>query len=120
MCAPAQWRQRKNSTRTGRPFDAEDSSSEVILPWVFGHLNHSLLTVFMVPIIIRRYPLGMDRLPNREWIRAEEAADYLRVHKATVCAYIKARMLVGRQPKRRGTIYVSTASIRRLLEMTEV
>jgi hypothetical protein len=37
-----------------------------------------------------------------------------------VCAYIKARKLVGRQPKRRGTIYVSTASIRKLLRMPEI
>jgi hypothetical protein len=62
----------------------------------------------------------MDRLPQREWIRAEDAAEYLRVHRATVCAYIKARRLVGWQPKHRGTIYVSTASIRRLLDMSEV
>lgn len=62
----------------------------------------------------------MDRLPKREWIRAEDAAEYLQIHRVTVCAYIKARMLVGRQPKRRGTIYVSTASIRRLLGMPEV
>jgi hypothetical protein len=62
----------------------------------------------------------VDRLPQREWIRAEDAAEYLQVHKATVCAYIKARRLVGRQPKRRGTIYVSTASIRRMLGMPEV
>jgi predicted DNA-binding transcriptional regulator AlpA len=62
----------------------------------------------------------MDRLPTREWIRAEDAAEYLKVGRATICRYIKARILVGRQPKRRGTIYVSTASIRRLLEMPEV
>lgn len=62
----------------------------------------------------------MDGLPQREWIRAEDAAEYLQVQRATVCAYIKSRMLVGRQPKRRGTIYVSTASIRKLLGMPEV
>ena len=62
----------------------------------------------------------MDRLPQREWIRAEDAAEYLQVHRDTVCRYIKARLLVGRQPKRRGTIYVYTASIRRLLQMSEV
>jgi hypothetical protein len=57
----------------------------------------------------------MDRLPQREWIRAEEAAEYLQVCRATICRYIKDRLLVGRQPERRGTIYVSTASIRRML-----
>jgi len=62
----------------------------------------------------------MDRLPQREWIRAEDAAEYLQVGRQTICAYIKRRMLIGRQPKRRGTIYVSTASIRRLLGMPEV
>jgi len=62
----------------------------------------------------------MDRLPQREWIRAEDAAAYLKVTRQTVCAYIKAGALVGRQPKRRGTIYVSTASIRRALGMPEV
>jgi hypothetical protein len=62
----------------------------------------------------------VDSLPQREWIRAEDAAAYLRVCRATVCAWIKARVLVGRQPKRRGTIYVSTASIRRALRMPEV
>lgn len=62
----------------------------------------------------------MNRLPQREWIRVEDAAEYLQVHRATVCVYIKRKALVGRQPKRRGTIYVSTASIRRLLGMPEV
>lgn len=62
----------------------------------------------------------MDRLPKREWIRAEEAGEYLKIHRSTVCAYIKARMLVGKQPKKRGTIYVSTASIRRLMGMPSV
>lgn len=71
-------------------------------------------------ITVWRYPRRVKTLPQREWIRAEDAAEYLRVGKPTVCAYIKARKLVGRQPKRRGTIYVSTASIRRLLGMPEV
>jgi hypothetical protein len=59
----------------------------------------------------------MDSLPQREWIRAEDAADYLRCCRATICRYIKWRLLVGRQPKPRGTIYVSTASIRKLVGM---
>lgn len=71
-------------------------------------------------ITLWRYPWSVNQLPTREWIRAEEAAAYLQVHRATVCGYIKARALVGRQPKRRGTIYVSTASIRKLLGMPEV
>jgi len=58
----------------------------------------------------------MDRLPEREWIRAEDAAAYLGVCKLTLCNYIKRRILVGRQPKPRGTIYVRTASIRKVLE----
>lgn len=62
----------------------------------------------------------MNRLPHREWIRIQDAAEYLQVHRGTVCSYIRARKLVGRQPKPRGTIYVSTASIRRLLGMAEV
>ena len=62
----------------------------------------------------------MDSLPDREWIRAEDAATYLQVGKETVCRYIKYRLLAGRQPKRRGTIYVSTASIRKLLKASEV
>lgn len=62
----------------------------------------------------------MDRLPQREWMRAEEVAAYLKVHRATVCRYIKDKMLVGRQPKRRGSIFVTTASVRRLLGMSEV
>ena len=62
----------------------------------------------------------MDRLPQREWMRVEDVAAYLQVHKATVGGYIKARMLVGRQPNRRGTIYISTASIRKMMGMSEV
>lgn len=58
----------------------------------------------------------MDRLPEREWIRAEDAAAYLGVGRQTICNYIKWRVLVGRQPKPRGTIYVQTASIRKVLE----
>lgn len=57
----------------------------------------------------------MSPLPEREWIRAEEAADYLRVTRQTVCRYIRLRVLVGRQPKRRGPIYVSTESIRKAI-----
>ena len=62
----------------------------------------------------------MDRLPQREWIRAEDAAAYLQVCTGYGVRLIKARKLVGRQPKRRGTIYVSTASIRKMLGMPEV
>jgi hypothetical protein len=62
----------------------------------------------------------VDSFLQREWVRAEEAAEYLQVGRQTICAYIKSRKLVGRQPKRRGTIYVSTASIRRALGMPEV
>lgn len=58
----------------------------------------------------------MEHLPEREWIRAEDAADYLRVGKQSICAYIRKGVLIGRQPKRRGTIYVSTASIRKIFE----
>jgi hypothetical protein len=62
----------------------------------------------------------VDSFLQREWVRAEEAAEYLQVGRQTICYYIKTRILVGRQPKRRGTIYVSTASIRRALGMPEV
>ena len=62
----------------------------------------------------------MDRLPQREWIRADDAASYLQCGRETIYRYIKLGRLVGRQPKRRGTVYVSTASIRKLLGMPEV
>jgi hypothetical protein len=62
----------------------------------------------------------MDRLPEREWIRAEDAAEYLQVSRQTICLWIKRRVLVGRQPKRRGTIYVSTASILKALGVSEL
>lgn len=78
-------------------------------------ISSFVAAIFIVPRIIRRYPRGMERLPEREWIRAEDAAAYLQVSRQTLCQYIKKRLLVGRQPKRRGTIYVSTASIRKLL-----
>jgi hypothetical protein len=59
-------------------------------------------------------------LPQLEWIRADDAASYLQCDRQTVYRYIKLRTLIGRQPKRRGTVYVSTASIRRALGMPEV
>lgn len=70
--------------------------------------------------IIRRYAYSVKRLPNREWMRAEEAAEYLQVTKQTICRYIKLRILIGRQPKTRGAIFVLTDSIRKALERSGV
>ena len=61
----------------------------------------------------------MAQLPEREWISAEEAAEYLQVGKPTICKYIRVRLLIGNQPKRRGRIWVLTASVRKLLENPE-
>ena len=53
-------------------------------------------------------------------MRAEEAAEYLQLGRATILYYIKRRVLIGKQNKARGPVFILTASIRKALERSSV